>query len=569
MEMVSIGGSSSEDDGVGDDPLSIMAARLPRNGVYNSRTDGRCALQAAVTAAFGKAVRVDGSASNSRRVVFRCGSVIETKKRLTSSGKVYVTGAKRKREDLGNACTFLAILRRRKASQTGTTSGGNDNVYVWFFEVFQNENSKRNFVPHSESCICRAKITTKLAASLLSEAVRANPKISGKAMLSQITARSMPVTVGDSMTARTLYRARHLVNTADDAYYNSYWERLERYLTDLQAMNPDCHVCLEKDTNNRFQRYFVGIKPSITLLEQCGLGFAAVDACFTKHHIVNGMQLHIIAARTSMNTIVIIGWSLELSESNDTYSWLATQAEALGFERLVRAPCAHIALRPVVFTDGFKGSYRFSENFPRLHHALCAKHLSNAIRATLRKMRRSGQQVECGFADAQVHAVCGAKSKADYTHRLRQLQRTSSHAASVLVGKSTLAFSVHAMAEAGIPCYGHCTANTAEGTNGVIEQMRHKHPYLMTDELVRYVAQRFAVHHRLVQDLQDKSQHLTAYASKAFKESFIIARRRAYQLQPQGVDTYIVYDPTSKHQVWSNCDPTSCDWSFHILFVAC
>lgn len=38
----------------------------------------------------------------------------------------------------------------------------------------------------------------------------------------------------------------------------------------------------------------------------CGLDLYGVDACFTKHHIVNGMQLHVLCGRTGANTVVIM-----------------------------------------------------------------------------------------------------------------------------------------------------------------------------------------------------------------------------------------------------------------------
>ena len=391
-----------------------------------------------------------------------------------------------------------------------------------------------------------------MAATLLDEAVRANPNISGKAMLSQVKARLNSVSVGDFVSTRTLYRARRFVNTSDDnTYYTSYWARLEEYLGELRAKNSDCRVVLEKDQDNRFQRYFVGIKSSIDVLEHCGLGCFAVDVCCTTHHIANGLQLHIIAARTGMNTNIIIGWSLELSESNDSYAWLSMQADALGLGRLLSAPSTVIRATPVVFSNGFKGAARFAEKFPTLHHARCARHLSSSIRATLKKMQNSNPRsnVQTRFSDAQVLAVCSAKTDADYQQRLARLKDTSLHAAEDLVGKSTLTYSTSAMASAGIPCYGRCTSNAVEGTSGVLEAMCQKHPYVMTDELVLYVSQRLCYHKHETQKLLDANKILTPFASAGFKDALATARRCAFDVQPQDNGTFLVFDSTSGHQV--------------------
>ena len=52
---------------------------------------------------------------------------------------------------------------------------------------------------------------------------------------------------------------------------------------------------------------------------------------------------------------------------------------------LTRIARGHFERRPVCFSDGFKGANYFPNAFPGLHHALCAKHLANAIRDTLKR----------------------------------------------------------------------------------------------------------------------------------------------------------------------------------------
>lgn len=152
---------------------------------------------------------------------------------------------------------------------------------------------------------------------------------------------------------------------------------MEDYIHALQEMNPnDVHVCLEKDAENRFVRYFIGIKCAVEVhrksthtppralsslvnphhahigcpsrarpapsqaLRKAGIDFFAIDACRTLHHIVEGMQLHILVARTGNNRNFIVGWSLEDGETSNSYSFFAREAKTMGFADLVPVPDA-------------------------------------------------------------------------------------------------------------------------------------------------------------------------------------------------------------------------------------
>lgn len=289
------------------------------------------------------------------------------------------------------------------------------------------------------------------------------------------------------------------------------------------------------------------------VLRHCGLDFYGVDACFTKHHIVNGMQLHLLCGRTGANTVVIMAWSLELSETSDTYNWFANQCDEAGFGDLVRIASGRMNRNPVVFSDGFKGTDHFADLFPRLHHALCGLHLSKAIRHCLRRMRATGQPVHVGFADNQVIAVCTAKTDADFTTSLAKLKSTSPSAAGRLMSYPRDKWATSQMAKNFIPCFGHCTSNVVEGTNGVLEPARHEHPYRFLDTIVRYVSERMAKLDAKFNDLHDNGKLLTEFASAIFKRSRQLAQRRAYTVQAQANNKFVVTDPQSKHKVGVWC----------------
>lgn len=199
------------------------------------------------------------------------------------------------------------------------------------------------------------------------------------------------------------------------------------------------------------------------------------DACFTKHHIVKEMQLHILCRRTGANTIIIIAWSLELSESNNTYEWFAAHCEQTRFDDLSSVTAGPLK-KPGLFLWWLQRHGPLPVAFPRLHHALCGLHLSKVIRNDL-TLRNAGHRLELGFTDAQVIAVCSSKTDQDYRYALSKLTQASQSASGGLVNYNPEKWCCNDMAKKGIPTFGHCTSNVVEGTNGVLEPARHKHPY--------------------------------------------------------------------------------------------
>ena len=120
-----------------------------------------------------------------------------------------------------------------------------------------------------------------------------------------------------------------------DVHYDADWWRLEDYVKLFAEQNPSSAVKLVKDAENRFLRCFVGFGPGLNILKQCGLDIYYLDACFTKHHIVKGMQLHLVIGRNGNNRSIYLGISLDCSETNESYEFLAANLKDMGFGELV------------------------------------------------------------------------------------------------------------------------------------------------------------------------------------------------------------------------------------------
>ena len=72
-------------------------------------------------------------------------------------------------------------------------------------------------------------------------------------------------------SASSLYRAQQSVRTEGDKYYDVNWARLEDYLNELDELNNDCHVVIEKNPDNSFKRYFIGLSPVIEVCVVCNV----------------------------------------------------------------------------------------------------------------------------------------------------------------------------------------------------------------------------------------------------------------------------------------------------------
>ena len=85
----------------------------------------------------------------------------------------------------------------------------------------------------------------------------------------------------------------------------------------------DFRVVLEKDEDNRFVRYFIGVGASIHILLSYGLNMQSINACHSRHHIYKGPTYHFLVGRNGNNRNVTIAMTLTRSETSDSYHWMA------------------------------------------------------------------------------------------------------------------------------------------------------------------------------------------------------------------------------------------------------
>ena len=248
-----------------------MAIRLPPNHLYNNRKECIVAGKTASIVAFGRDCRVDSSHSGKKKVVVLCKSAIMTVTSTNSSGKLIRGKTHWIAEDLqGFVCTqqegekqrAFTIRRREElavfAAATSTicpfrleamaTADGK-----WYFKILDNLGNGLNYVPHSESCTCMAKVTGNVLVELMQPAIAANTNMTGEQAWGALVARN-GISKGMLPAKSSLYRAKLCIQHESDKWYPEDWARMEPFLIRFQEMNPMCRVVLEKTDDNRFLR---------------------------------------------------------------------------------------------------------------------------------------------------------------------------------------------------------------------------------------------------------------------------------------------------------------------------
>lgn len=239
--------------------------------------------------------------------------------------------------------------------------------------------------------------------------VLVNPSLGAKASAAQLlTSHSQPVGVGQLPSGRTLRRAVQQVREEADAWHDENWARLYDYLCELNT--DEFFVDAQVDELGHFEGYFVGILAALKVLEAAGLDYFSVDACHIKHVMSKGLQLHLLVGRTGANKFVPVAFSLNLSETSASYSWLASCCKEMGFCKLATIEPGPFERVSVTFSDGFKGTDFFTRLFEHMHHARCAQHLCRSVRVAVTKTKKANSAVNAAFHDNQIMAVCKAAS---------------------------------------------------------------------------------------------------------------------------------------------------------------
>ena len=542
-----------------DKGYQVMSECVPVDKVYSSRKEARSALEVGVMKAFGHTLRLDSNLSSKTRAVFRCSGVIETIGRGRTMWKAYglenfscdprpnegkMKFRRRKNAELekfaqGKICSFKAIADKISKQQ-------------WQLRVLDDG---KNYIPPSKPPICKlcltAKMTGKVMRKLARTTVTANPSISQKDLAKALGSSNNFMTEQNLPAARTMYRVMLDIRHDSDKYYDVNWERLERYIIDLQAQNNESvHAVVEKDHEQRFLRYFIGLKVNVDILEYAGLDSYSIDACHTKHHIAKGMQLHYVMGRNGNNQNVQLAWSLEASETSKSYEWLAAQCQACGMNKLFNVDPGHLKRTPVCHSDGFKGTVEFPEKFPRLKHALCVKHIARAIRHSLLLQKRKDPQIEVGFSDNQIIAVAKASNEKERSIALQRLKGTSKHAAQNLVQRDFNKFCLLELGKQNIATWGHVTSNVVEGMNGVDANsgLRAMHPLRFLDEKLQNVAEKQSEHLKQILKQCGEGKKLNAFATEKLRESFELTKNGGYTSK-ESAGGVLVWDILSRDKI--------------------
>ena len=175
---------------------------------------------------------------------------------------------------------------------------------------------------------------------------------------------------------KTMYRRKNAVKNHNLKCSDIFWERLESYLETLKVKQPKWTVELEKTSENQFKRYFIGMSPVGDLLRLTGLDLYQMETCVITHPIASGMHVRVLSQRTGNDTVLVLAFSVEVSETggdDDGYRWFAQQCQKMGFSDILkpRISANGFVRKPVLFSDRSVGTTNnpFAELFPELHHA--------------------------------------------------------------------------------------------------------------------------------------------------------------------------------------------------------
>ena len=402
---------------------------------------------------------------------------------------------------------------------------------------------------------------------LMDSAISANPEMSAKQRNHALQSSRDPLNSAMFPAKSTMYRAQRQIKEKELKYYNTYWSRLEVYVKDLQTLNndrtdgrPRWLTKVYRDTDQRhFKRFFVGIGPALRICKHAGLDQYALDATFTKHDVVNGMQYHILCGRSGANRRIPLAISLEQTESNATYECFGRMCRKFGVQDVLQLEPGNFDRRCCVISDGAKGTNKFTQSFkvdpPSSKRApfrtRCAKHLANSCRAHLITLKRKNSAVNCAFADAQVYRIAEAASEKAFNAAMKSLNRKFPDAAKYLMQSDPSQWNYYHMAHKHrVGGFGHKTSNTVEGFNGTIVEWRKQHPYIFLHSLVTYVNTTFRNHKIEARKWEEEGRLITPYASNMFEKEKRLFLDRAFNIQQSGdVETFHVCDLNSKHKV--------------------
>ena len=541
---------------------------------FKTRTEAKAVLIAALAEDRGLGAMQDPDQSGGSKITLRCPSVTIKSKTTTNDTDAMTVKMKTRAKYIGRTEKFFKALtrnerenstefyaRRERVMEDAVKAAGHcpfKAIFTWSSTLGWTFKGN-SYVPHDNKCTAFGKLTGHVLEEAMKKQDMSVSTMGDKGVKEKLTGASTNFSAMSMPSMSTLNRAKNAVKNEADEWYEEDWSRLEKYLHDLKELNgSSLHVVLEKGEDNAFKRYFVGVKSSIEVLKGAGIGFYAVDAAHTRHHIAKGMRLYCLVGRSGNNNNIVVAWGLFTSENANNYAWFAQKCDNCGFRTLAepdKAWCANLEITPVVFSDRDKGISSFCNVFSNMHHANCSKHLCNSARVHLRNLRKTDSAVNVGFHDRQIYRVQNMSTEAAFNTAMRQLRRSNHHLYEYLQNLDPTTWSVWAMSKNNVPCYCQKTSNTVEGTFGVFtkQKKRELHPFKALDELVIYVFGKLTKHKLEVQEWVKNNKLLTPWIQQKFSEQLQMTKSNAgYKIQRLGEGRYLVTDRQSEYQVRHN-----------------
>ena len=176
-----------------------------------------------------------------------------------------------------------------------------------------------------------------------------------------------------SVSARTLYRAKHelLCQMASD--YDNHFDHMHTWAQNYCAKNPGSHWDVQRDEEGRFKRVFLSFGSARDLAMQTGIGFSMVDGTHMHHvHYRDGVA-HMCTTLDGNNRTILLAAAICETESASTWAYFGEKCLQAGLGKYLDQALS------VVMHDRMKGIQRFMEFFPKAKDLECWRHIIDNI----------------------------------------------------------------------------------------------------------------------------------------------------------------------------------------------
>ena len=404
---------------------------------------------------------------------------------------------------------------------------------------------------------------------------------------------------GGVFPGSTFYAARKALLEKEYEHSDIDYHRLYLFLKLLQSQDELFHVDIQRDPYKHLVRYFVGIKSAMHLLDKVCFSTYCVDAAHSKYPLTKvryqGLQYHCLTTRSAFNTNILIAWSLDLVESRDSYWYLASQCEEMGFTNVLTTLLERNQL-PLLISDGDKGTQAFADYFNNkfrscvstnepndaqqegllLYQARCTQHLkksakkwlhiqrSNAVKR--RRQQSSNDAVtnqtsttaatltstavttsrncalpSTSFEEYAFRRAYEAPYQTGFDNAMHELQDLNPavhcYFTSIVPPESWSQFHIR---QHHAPSFGQTTNNCVEQVNHSIKEARKHHPFEAAYQIIEVAMLQHAKLHQCIREHTAKRQSLSAFAVNVMKQERDSLKQVQYTCKKSGRRTFSV-----------------------------